>query len=152
MSATTEAEIRAAIERRMSERIGALDGCTDGHGELRCLIDRVAEPLTYPALLILTGDYDETYSEEGGDIWRDLRPSEARGLLAIVHEARERAAARVAPIIVEELVAAGVRFAEEHPDAPRARRSRHRRSPTLVVVEGVTTRTRTREATGPGEH
>lgn len=52
-------------------------------------------------------------------MWCDLRPSEARRLRALLHEAHARAIPRLKAIILDELTAVGVRFAQEYPEAPR---------------------------------
>lgn len=51
----------------------------------------------------------------------DLRPSEAIRLREIAQEGIARATERARAAIVDELVAAALRFAEEFPDAPGAK-------------------------------
>lgn len=81
--------------------------------------------MTHPAYVALELPDDRSElltTTEPGDVWRsDLRPSEAIRLRQIAREARERAKHRAQEAIVEELVAAALRFAEEYPDAPRAK-------------------------------
>ena len=61
------------------------------------------------------------FPAEGDDIWCDLRPSEARDLDRIYVEAVGEATAAAERAIVDAFVQAGLRFAEIHPNAPRAK-------------------------------
>ena len=115
VSAPTEAEIRAAILAEMRRLPN-----DDPRNPLREAVLRMADPIKGAASYAL-GDQDDIGEEFEGRIWQDLRTSEARRLREIVAEALPRAAARAEEVIVEELTAAGVRFAEEFPDAPRGK-------------------------------
>ncbi|HUG47975.1 MAG TPA: hypothetical protein VMP67_06135 [Candidatus Limnocylindria bacterium] len=111
MSAT-EQEVREAIEGRKHLR------------------DKLAEAFAEASLPVGEAawhggvDADEPFVEPAPEwdvLWWDIRPSQAVRLHQLVGEARDRALSRCQAIIVDELTAAGVQFAAEYPDAPRAR-------------------------------
>lgn len=114
MSAPTEADIRAAVEYRdnhwpndrPSEKLHEAVGMFFDPINYRT----VADPIT-----------DEIYAT-GEYVWTDLRPSEEARLRELVALHRTRAEHRVSTAIVEEIVAAGMTFATEYPDAKRATR------------------------------
>jgi len=95
----------------------------DPSDTLRQAIDSYADFLTGPAYAAITSidPRDPTQDDQPGDVWRDLRPSEAAVLDAIADEAKGRAFERAEAIIIDELVAAALRFAAAYPDAPRAK-------------------------------
>jgi hypothetical protein len=95
MTAPTEQEIREAIDK----------------AEVALRLDNAVGDAIYEAQQLLT------------DLWAtdDLRPSEQKALDEAIEPIYARGTAHLAPFIVEELVAAGRRFAAEHPDAPRAK-------------------------------
>src|SRR5438445_13676793 len=120
MSTPTEEEIRAAVEARSthyrSDDPGKhLDEAIEDWSNLFAV--NAPDSVTGETW----GDFVEDQQEPGpDDLWWDLRPTEAARLEAIRQEAVERAQRRAREIVIEELVAAGLRFAEEFPDAPRA--------------------------------
>ena len=110
----TEAEIRALIESRSARYP------TDSiEHRLERALDSAFDTIGYVSL-DEQGQYDfgEAFLS---DTWGDLRPSEANRLGELIHEARVRAESRARAAIVEEVVAAALAFAAEHPDAPRAK-------------------------------
>lgn len=116
----TEAEIRAAINFGWRQHPSSTPTEAGARAALHGLILEVAQALTAPSLDALDArleDFDGTPSDEA--FWVDLRKSEAQTLRDYVHEAVATASDRCQAIITEELVAAGVRFATEHPNAPR---------------------------------
>ncbi len=130
MAAPTRAEIREALARRATDH-GCYscnptprDGETPMQAEIRLLAEEWSEPLDEAATVAL--NREEVLSEEGDDfaeagasLWMDLRSSEAWHLRRLLDAALDRIVAAVEPIILEELTAAGVAFAQAHPDAPR---------------------------------
>lgn len=120
-----EEEVRAAIEAAAAGPIGEV---VDDIGNLRAALRSLA---------LEAGRYlaeSARQTKEGGDglwepmsdplpgcLWGDLRPSEAERLTSIIHEAAYRAADRSMAVILDELTAAGLAFAAEHPDAPRGK-------------------------------
>ena len=123
MARPTEEEIRKAIDARMDEESsGQVPGAL--RDQVRGLIDDASDPLTWPCTFVLDGlvadqydDPDETVGMSA--LYRDLRLSEASALRALMDAASARAADRCEAIILDELTAAGVAFAQVHPDAPR---------------------------------
>jgi hypothetical protein len=124
MTAPTEAEIRAAIDRRLDESISG----TVGGGlraELRNLCREAGSSMQWPV--------DWSLDLVNDPLWNDVEPSAEEGLYGALSRtqalafddhlriATRRAADRCEAIILEELTAAGLRFAAEYPDAPRAR-------------------------------
>lgn len=126
MTAPTEAEILEAVQARLdaSEGMGGTTG--DGlRADLRLLCRDAAMWLRSPAWDVIESP-DPRSDEDDFDgrvsPWsRDMRPSEARKLMALTDAACERAAARCEAILLEEITAAGVAFATEFPDAVRSR-------------------------------
>ncbi len=119
----TEADILDAIVRATElERFGE---CMDAMAGLRANLDILATAaawfLSESAVPTKEGNgvWEPSPESVPGVLWRDLRPSEADRLVELVNAATERAAERCEAIILEELTAAGVAFAAEHPDAPR---------------------------------
>ncbi|MBA2555898.1 MAG: hypothetical protein H0V12_00885 [Chloroflexi bacterium] len=104
--ALTEQDIRKAIEASATS--------TDA---LRWAISVVAST-SCAAFTALSRD--DAGDDARDSRWRDLRRSEARRLRELVTGAIDAAATRCEAIILEELTAAGVAFAAEYPDAPRA--------------------------------
>lgn len=102
MTAPTEQELRAALEARWNHP-------TDGYARNQEWIDYLSDAL------------------RGDGIWP--APRDARGDLVerdddLAHhldEAEGRIAERCRQIAIDEFVIAGMRYAGEHPDAPRAR-------------------------------
>lgn len=127
MSATVTAtqppnqqEITDAIEHQIAT--GKSGGTTGDNlaSELRSVIRDMAEPLTNPAFLALAReDWIDPAEHDDGDLWYDLRTSEALRLTALYQAAIEQAAVDCEATIVAALTAAGVQFAAEYPDAPR---------------------------------
>lgn len=114
------AEIAAAIEERAKyPGSGTVEG---GLGAtLRLLVSDYAQALTSSADALEGADPDE-WGEPGDDgLWINLRRTEALRLRELVIEAAEQAAARCEAVIRDELVAAGLAFAAEFPEAPRAK-------------------------------
>lgn len=116
--APTEAEIRAALELRATRY-----PADDPRKGLRESIEDFARVLSGPAFdaLEAVDPRDPEAPDQPDDLWRDLRPSEAKVLDAIAREGIESAYERAYAAILDELVAAGLRFAREHPDVPRAK-------------------------------
>lgn len=117
MTAPTESEIRTALRQRVEAY--PADNPKD---TLREAVRSWAATLISPAFDTLESidPRDGPTSSEPDDLWRDLRPSEAVTLRDLARAAIERAIERCDAVILDELTAAGVRFAMEHPDAPRA--------------------------------
>lgn len=126
---TTQAELDAALARRKpteAELRAAVLAWLDEPSPMACgtmraaivqAIDNVADLLDVAAFEILESSDRATPDGEG--FWRDLRPSEALYLREQVETAVTRASVACVRIVVRELVAAGLRFAERYPDAPR---------------------------------
>ena len=116
MAAPTEAEIRQVIHDRAAKFPG--DNPRDKLDEG---IDKALDALGYVEL-----DDDEQDGMPSGatvisDLWTDLRPSEAVRLRDVVHDVRTELRDALWSMIEDRVVAAGLTFAAEHPDAPRAR-------------------------------
>lgn len=110
--APTEAEIRAAIGASI-EAVGFDDA-------LNGALVVASGPVANPAFLAFADSADYAPDvPDPGDLWTDLRHSEAARLHELAGAAWERAKARCREAIIEEYVAAGVAFAAEFPDAPR---------------------------------
>jgi hypothetical protein len=123
VASITEVEIREAIFARAA---GSFSGDpTPGPGEsrlhaaLRGVVDDYADPVLEPARAALADV--ENYGRASVGLWHDLRRSEAEDLYDLAEQAIARAADRAEAVILDELIGAGVRFAELHPDAPRRR-------------------------------
>jgi hypothetical protein len=118
-SAPTEAEIREAIELRCE--LWPQDSPTD---KLVQAIGSYGDFMYGPAAEVLSSPDDLTPepTERGGpgDIWADLRPSEARDLDRFYQVGLETALAACEAVIADAFTSAALRFAELHPDAPRA--------------------------------
>lgn len=120
MTAPTEQEIREAVRRRIA------DWPNDNPiNPLRDAIWGLTQMLEYS--FPEPGDSAETMSElygaepDADDLWWDLRPREAKRLAKIREETVDRAQARALAVITDEIVAGGLTFAAEYPDAPRAK-------------------------------
>src|SRR5436189_1471904 len=113
MSAPTEAEIREVITTGL-ERTGGVDLAEEVYVALDPFIDS-------DKALVRAGWMDEFYPREGhpGTIWADMRASEVEELQEAMHQAIKLAEQAAIKTLVEEVVRAGVRFAEAHPDIPR---------------------------------
>jgi hypothetical protein len=85
------------------------------------VIDKYCDPLGYVPIAD-EQDREDFAAKAFSDTWADLRPSEVERLDQLLTDARARAAERAEAVILEELVAAALTFADEHPDAPRAAR------------------------------
>jgi hypothetical protein len=88
---------------------------------LRGLVTDYFQAISDPAFAVLDAteaDWGPLDRSEGP--WQDLRPSEALRLRALIGEAERRAVDRARQAIVEEVVAAGLAFVAEYPDAPLA--------------------------------
>jgi len=122
----TEAEIREAIDERLTEMAGQV---FDQQDDLGNALERVAitaaAPIVDYAVEVLEGLGHgggwEPMRDVPAGLWRDLRPSEALRLRELMSEASRRAADRARTLIVDELVAAAMTFEAEYPDAPRGR-------------------------------
>jgi len=113
MTAPTEAEIRAALEERTAKYPS-----DNGQRLLDEAVDKAFDVVGYIEL-------DENDALAFGayalsDLWEDLRPTEVVRLHQLVRWAQERAKAAAWEAIIQECVAAGLKFAAEYPDAPRA--------------------------------
>ena len=121
--APTKEEIREAVEERsIYQSAGATvprGGETPLLAALRGIAEDYSDPIADAGRAVHRGDFSDPTADTG--LWRDLRRSEADELVEIVDLACMRAAIAAERVIVEELVAAGLRFAELHPDAPRAK-------------------------------
>jgi hypothetical protein len=116
----TEEDIRSALAAAIEARTDGVDTLGTNRSALRSVIASIGNPMTNPAFLAIEADAEwEPDRPDPGDLWYDLRTSEARRLRELTTAAVERAADRCAAIILDELTAAGVAFAAEHPDAPR---------------------------------
>lgn len=117
MTVPTEAEIREAIASRAT-----LWPHDDPRKALRGAVEGFASFMTSPAYdAFESPDPRIDLDDDADDIWRDLRPSEARSLDELARAAIERAVRVAEAAIVEELVNAGLAFAGAYPEAPRAR-------------------------------
>ena len=122
MTAPSEAEIREAVADRLAEQT------TEAlRPRLRELIRDASGPMQWPATYVLDGlANDDLFNDapplaSEGALWGgDMRRSEAEALAEALRPAVDRAASRCEAIIIDELTAAGVQFAQEYPDAPRA--------------------------------
>jgi hypothetical protein len=123
----TEKELRDSISARLSAGITSIVAESEDL-DLRGAIRRVAfaagEPFTDSALVTLEGLDDAWHSplRDAEGFYTDLRPSEAARLRDLVRAACERAAERSEAMMIDEVTAAAITFAREHPDAPRAPR------------------------------
>ena len=118
----TEQEIREAIERRLREPTGYIDTDAELTDALRRIAVEAARPIVESGAQTLEGGqgvWEPVDDPADGVLWADLRPSEAVALSGLVRRATDRAAQRCEEVVVEELTRAALRFAEEHPDAPR---------------------------------
>jgi hypothetical protein len=117
MAAPTEAEIREIIEDYGSTRRFANSETLDD------LIDRAVDR-AFDAILQadLDKDGDLDFGGEGpaGDVWTDLRPSEAQFLGAFIVRMKARVHGIVHEAIVGGAVETALEFAAMHPDAKRA--------------------------------
>lgn len=112
MTAPTEAEIREAIEdRNRRYRKDASDRLAEA-------VDTALDALAY--IEIDDGLGDHSGAVVLSDLWTDLRPSEAARLRELIDVARQRLLASLWPMVVDAALEAGVTFAREYPDAPRA--------------------------------
>lgn len=111
----TEAEIRAAVLAWLDEPSPLVDGTM--RGAVIEAIGNAADVLDVAAFEVL--ESSDPGRPDGDGFWRDLRPSEALYLRDQVETAVARASAACERIIVRELVAAGMRFADRFPEAPR---------------------------------
>lgn len=119
---TEEAILRQAFEGRLAEPVANV---IDNVDSLRAALERIALTAASPLLASVegslepTGDHGmwEPLVQPAGAFWIDLRPSEAVALRDMVAAACERAQARCAAVIVEELLDVVKIFG--HPDAPR---------------------------------
>ncbi len=114
--APTEQEVRASLEAFLEASSPMSVGTM--RDALRCAIRDVGDALDCAAFTALGSEYDAG-DDAPDSLWRDLRRSEARRLRELVTGAIDAAASRCEAIALEELTAAGVAFAAEHPDAPR---------------------------------
>ena len=114
----TEAEIREALRIRAEDYPG-----DDPRKPLLEAIESFAQVLTSPAWDALESPdpRDGPRDPEPDDLWADLRPSEARDLRRLAGEAIAEAQHDAELLIRRKLEAAGLRFVELHPNAPRAK-------------------------------
>jgi hypothetical protein len=111
----TEAEIRQALAEFVAEPMK--HGDDSPRAKLDEAIDKAMDVVGY----VHIDPVDEIAVTTCSDLWSDLRPSEARRLAEIVAEAKDRALEAAWVVIVKEVTRAGLTFAAEYPDAPRAR-------------------------------
>ena len=116
MTAPTEQDVRASLEAFLEASSPTSVGTM--RDALREAIRDVGDALDCAAYTALESG-DDVGDDAPDSLWRDLRRSEARRLRELVTGAIDAAASRCEAIILEELTAAGVTFAAEHPDAPR---------------------------------
>lgn len=116
MSAPTEHEIREALVAFLESPSPLAEG-TMRDALLEAIKD-VGDALDVAAFTALSSEEDAG-DDAPDSLWRDLRRSEARHLRDLVTDAIGAATRRCEAIILEELTAAGVTFAAEHPDVPR---------------------------------
>jgi hypothetical protein len=115
MTAPTREEIHAAVLAWLEAPSPIVVGTMrDG---LRETIGTMSDVLDVAAFEIL--ESSDGGVPDGPGFWRDLRPSEALYLREQVDRAKAAARRSCEAIIVRELVAAGMRFAERYPEAPR---------------------------------
>jgi hypothetical protein len=108
-----------AIPAGQAEALGGVEQALAMAGDLRDAIHDMASTVRAPAWTILESP-DPRHDLDRGP-WADLRPSEAERLMALVNEAEARAVERCLSVVREELTAAALAFAAEHPEAvPRA--------------------------------
>jgi len=117
MTAPTEQEIRAELNRRVTDYPH-----DDPREPLKEAIDAWASILTSPAYDILESPDPRDEGDDSTELWADLRPSEAIVLRRLATEAIDRVFERCQELVTEEVVAAALAFAAEHPDAPRPQR------------------------------
>jgi hypothetical protein len=118
------AELQAAIVRQWDGDYN-LNGPDTPKNALASLISRMADPLVDSAARTLEAGGGSAWEPIRTDVgpeafWKDLRPSQAERLMALVEGAVTRAEGRCAEVILEEITEAAKQFAEEHPDAERA--------------------------------
>jgi hypothetical protein len=115
MTAPTEQEIRAALERKLTNWPD-----DNGESELADAIRKYSSPVRYTPLP--RDDWHEWGAHAlNTELWDDLRPQEAERLGGLVAAAVRRAHERARAVIFDELVTAGLAFAAEYPDAPRGK-------------------------------
>lgn len=124
----TAEEIRAAVQYRMDSDEG-VNGSDDGfRADIRALVEAASDWIRDPAWTVIESpdsrgdrvDPSPNDPDAIGSPWSyDMRPSEARRLLALTAGVVERAMPRIEALILEEVTAAGVQFAQECPDARR---------------------------------
>lgn len=119
MTAPSEQEVREAIAHELAQ--GKSSGTTgDGlASELRGLIRDIASPLTNPVFLVEAGDEWDATEPDPGDLWYNLRATEAKRLRELTAAAIEAIAQGCETVIMEGLTATALAFAAEYPDAPR---------------------------------
>jgi hypothetical protein len=117
VTAPTEQDIRASLDAFLEASSPMSVGTM--RDALREAIRDVGDALDCAAFTAL-GSVDDAGDDAPDSLWRDLRRSEARRLRDLVTDAIGAATRRCEAVILEELTAAGVTFAAEHPDAPRA--------------------------------
>jgi hypothetical protein len=126
-TAPTEAEIHQAIAVRT--KLWPED---NPRNKLQEAIEAYGDFMYSPAFDVL-GSPDLPPSEprdaSTGDLWWDLRPSEARDLEDLYRAAVQGALLNCEREITELLTGAALAFAERHPDAPRARVTTKHRDP-----------------------
>src|SRR3990170_953678 len=118
-AAPTEPEIREALRLRVE-----LYPTDNPRNQLREAVEGYAAFLEGPGLhLHYPGrpPFDDPEDSDPSDVWMNLRPTEIKMLDAIAEKAIEEAITAAQAAIVEIMVAAGLRFAAEYPDAPRAK-------------------------------
>ncbi|CAN5828261.1 hypothetical protein BH20CHL5_BH20CHL5_14310 [soil metagenome] len=116
MTAPTEQDVRASLEAFLEANSPMSVGTM--RDALREAIRDVGDALDCAAYTALESEGD-VGDDAPDSLWRDLRRSEARHLRELVTGGIDAAASRCEAIILEELTAAGVTFAAQHPDAPR---------------------------------
>lgn len=117
MIAPTEAEIRAAIADGITRRPREVDEITDVAFRVSGTIRHSPYALTRRRWA--EDFYPDEVDELTGTLWADLTEAETAAIEELVDNAARRFQERAAAILLEELVLAGVAFAEAHPDVPR---------------------------------
>ena len=110
----TEAEIRAAIAAAWQAYPS-----DDPRNRLAEVVPAFADPIRWQLGDSDLAEDEQEFGQLGDAIWKDLRPSEAARLIALLDEAEQRALASAQELIIREYVTAALAFAAEFPEAPR---------------------------------
>lgn len=116
MGAPTEAEIRAAVRRRLDQaRYG---------GQIRDAIIDTAMPVSWPAEFVLDQawcgwEMSDRSTWDGDEVFEPLSREQAERLSALVGAAKDTAEEQCKAIVERQLMDAAAQFLREYPDAPR---------------------------------